>query len=274
MSARVLPSWKPFDKYWAIFRTQISNRFTYGGDLVSQSLTIMMFMWVFLQLWRTTYSAAGDSQGLIAGLSLRDTLWYLMMAETITMGRPRIARSISETVKDGSIAYLLNKPYNFLVYQLSVSLGDFIPNVIFNLVAAGGLVWLMVGPPPAPQGFPLVLVAIFLGWLIDFCFSVMIGLSAFVAEDVTAFEWIYSKFILLLGGVLIPLDFFPGWLRSITQALPFAYAIYGPARLSVDPTLARFGALVLGQLAWLAVLGTIVFLLFRRSVKWLNINGG
>ena len=37
---------------------------------------------------------------------------------------PRSVITIAAAVKDGSIAYLLNKPYNFLLYQVSVGLGD------------------------------------------------------------------------------------------------------------------------------------------------------
>jgi ABC-2 type transport system permease protein len=79
-------------------------------------------MWIFAQLWKVTYTATGTTT--IGGLSLHDTLWYLMLAETIELSRPRLARNIADAVKDGSIAYLLNKPYNFLLYHLSASLGE------------------------------------------------------------------------------------------------------------------------------------------------------
>jgi ABC-2 type transport system permease protein len=113
-----------------------------------------------------------------------------------------------------------------------------------------------------------------LSWSIDFCLAALIGLAAFLTEEVSAFDWIYSKFLLLLGGVLIPLDFFPDWLRQLASVLPFAYTIYGPARLFVEPTPQRAAALLGGQLLWLAVLAFALGLLFRRAVAWLNVNGG
>ena len=249
------------------------NSLAYPGELATRSALIVVFLWIFLQLWRTTYNAAGGAS-TISGLSLRETLWYLMLAETIVLSRPRLSSSVAEAVKDGSISYLLNKPYNFLLYQASIGLGSSIIQMIFNALAGGALVWLALGPPPGPRGWPLVFVAILVAWMIDFCLSAMIGLAAFVTEDVAAFEWIYSKFLLLLGGVLIPLDFFPPWLRGIAQALPFAYTIYGPARFFVQPDLARFASLFAGQLLWLAVLGLAVTLLYQKSVSWLTINGG
>ena len=113
-----------------------------------------------------------------------------------------------------------------------------------------------------------------LAWLLDFCVSAMIGLAAFVAEEVYAFEWIYQKLLFILGGLLIPLDFYPAWLQTIAKATPFAYTVYGPARLFVEPTLLRFGTVLLGQLAWLAVLMGVLALFYRQGVARLAINGG
>jgi ABC-2 type transport system permease protein len=259
-------------KYWLIFKTQLLNSLAYPGDLLARSLSIVVFMWAFVHLWRAVYSSAG--QTVISGLTLRDTLWYLMLTETLTLSKPRLSRTIAEMVKDGSVAYLLNKPYHFLLYQASVWMGDSLSCMGFNLLAGGAVVWYLVGPPPDPRGWPFTLVVMMIAWLLDFCVAAMIGLAAFVAEDVAAFEWIYSKFLFILGGMLIPLDFFPPWLRSVAQALPFAYTVYGPARFFVQPSMAGFFSLVLGQLFWLAVLGGLVLLFYRRGTTRLAINGG
>jgi len=259
-------------KYWAIFKIQLQDRLAYTGDLVTQSISIILFLFVFLQLWRTTYNASGTDS--IAGMTLVDTMWYLMIAETAVLSRPRLTRTISDAVKDGSIAYQLNKPYHFILYHFSAALGETIPRMFFNLVMGTGLVWISVGSPPSLQGWMMAITALILGWLIDFCITAMIGLSAFVTEDVSAFDWIYSKIQFILGGLLIPLDFFPGWLRSISMALPFAYTVYGPAKLITDPTTERFLSVLVGQILWLSVLGSMLFLIYRRGEQRLVINGG
>lgn len=259
-------------KYISILQTQVLNRLAYPGDLALQSLTIVMFMWIFMQLWRTTYNVSG--QETISGLSLNQTMWYLMIAEASMLSAPRPARIISTAVKDGSIAYLLNKPFDFMLYQLAALLGEYLMRIGFNLLAGGIIVWLMVGPPPLLRALPLVIVSMILGWLISFCLSALIGLTAFVVEEVSAFEWIYNKFLLLLGGVLIPLDFLPAALQKISLALPFAYSIYGPARLFASPSFERFWALTLGQLAWLAASGVLLLFFYRKGLKRLAINAG
>ena len=46
-------------KYWAIFRTQLLNSLAYPVDLLGRSLLIVLFMWIFMNLWRVTYGATG-----------------------------------------------------------------------------------------------------------------------------------------------------------------------------------------------------------------------
>lgn len=266
------PSSRSLAKYWAIFRTQVQNNLAYPVDLLARSLSIILFLWVFINLWRVTYQAAGTSS--IAGLTLADTLWYLMLAETIILSKPRLSRPIAEAVRDGSVAYLLNKPYNFLVYQMSMGLGDSLINMVSNLLAGGALIWWSVGPPPDVRGWPLAFVAMIAAWLLDFCLSAMIGLAAFLTEEVSAFEWIYAKLVMILGGLLIPLDFFPDWLQTIALRLPFAYTVYGPARLFVEPNWTRFTGLILAQGLWLLAMGALLAFFYRRSVTYLTINGG
>ena len=163
-----------------------------------------------MNLWRVTYGATGTRS--IAGLTLADTMWYLMMAEAVMLSKRDLSETMSEQVKDGSVAYLLNKPFNFILYHFAAGLGDSVLAFGGNLIIGSAVVWLMVGPPPGITGWLFAGVAVVLALLLDFCFSALIGLSAFVVEETVAFRWIYQKFLLLLGGVLIPLDFFPAWL--------------------------------------------------------------
>jgi ABC-2 type transport system permease protein len=263
---------KTFKKYLAIFQITLTNSLAYPGELIGRSLIIIPFMWIFYQLWKVTYAAAGSE--VISGLSLRDVLWYLMLAETIELGRPPVARTISENVKDGSIAYLLNKPYDFLLYQFSTTMGETIFRAILNALFGGAVIFWLVGAPEHPEGFLIALPAILGAWALHFCVTVMIGLSAFFVEDVSAFMWIYQKLAFLLGGMLVPLDFYPNWLQAIAKALPFSSITYGPARLFVTPTMDLFLNVMAVQMVWIVVLALLLTFAYRRGVAYLTVNGG
>jgi ABC-2 type transport system permease protein len=263
---------KTFKKYWAIFQITLVNSLAYPGELIGRSLMIIPFMWIYSQLWTVTFKAAGTDT--INGLTLYSTMWYLMMAETIELSRPALARTISDNVKDGSIAYLLNKPYDFLLYQFSNSMGETVFRALINAVFGGIVVWWLVGPPPALMGWLFASLALFGAWILNFCITCLIGLAAFLVEDVAPFVWIYQKFVFILGGFLIPLDFYPPWLQVIAKALPFAAIIYGPSRLFVSPTIELLTNVLLMQFTWIAVLGLTLLIAYRRGVAYLTVNGG
>lgn len=263
---------KSIRKYWAIFQITLINSLAYPGEIIGRSLMIVPFMWIFYQLWNVTFSTAGTDT--INGMTLYSTMWYLMMAETIELSRPQLARTISDNVKDGSIAYILNKPYNFLLYQFSNSMGETIFRAMMNAIFGGMIVWWLVGPPPTPLGWVFAFLAMFGTWVMNFCITCLIGLSAFLVEEVSPFMWIYQKFIFILGGFLIPLDFYPNWLQSVAKALPFAYMVYGPAKLFVSPSVGLFVNIISLQVVWIVVLGLILVLSYRRGVAYLTVNGG
>jgi len=259
-------------KYWVIFQTTLVNSLAYPGELVGRSLMILPFMWIFYQLWQVTFIASGGST--INGLTLHDTMWYLMMAETIELGRPRVARTIAENVKDGSIAYLLNKPYDFLLYQFSVSMGETVFRSLMTAIFGGAMVWWLAGPPPGVRSWSSALIAVFGAWVLSFLVNCMIGLAAFISEEVAPYEWIYQKLAFIFGGLLIPLDFYPQWLQKIAFALPFPAMMYGPARLFVSLDTGLFGSILWQQVIWISVLGTLLVVAYRRGLAYLTVNGG
>jgi ABC-2 type transport system permease protein len=263
---------KSFRKYWAIFQITLVNSLAYPGELFGRSLLIIPFMWIFYQLWNVTFKASGTDT--INSMTLYSTMWYLMMAETIELSRPMLSRTISDNVKDGSIAYILNKPYSFILYQFSNSMGETIFRALMNAVMGGAVIWWLVGPPPGLLGWSFAFIALLGTWILNFCISCLIGLAAFIVEDVNPFVWIYQKFIFILGGFLIPLDLYPGWLQVIAKALPFSALIYGPSKLFVAPTWALLGQVLLMQSIWILAIGTILVISYQRGVKYLTVNGG
>jgi ABC-2 type transport system permease protein len=136
------------------------------------------------------------------------------------------------------------------------------------------VIWWLVGPPPAPLGWVFAILALFGTWVMNFCITCLIGLSAFLVEEVSPFMWIYQKFIFILGGFLVPLDFYPDWLQSIAKALPFAYMIYGPSKLFVTPSVELLVNILSLQLVWIVVLGLILVAAYRRGMTYLTVNGG
>jgi ABC-2 type transport system permease protein len=121
---------------------------------------------------------------------------------------------------------------------------------------------------------PLVALVAMLALLLDFFAMSLIGLLAFVAEDTQSFRIIYQKFVFILGGLMIPLDFLPDWLQDIARILPFNLTTYAPAKLFVAFSWAQFWQIIGLQLIWLTLLGTLLYYQYRWATQRLAVNGG
>jgi ABC-2 type transport system permease protein len=261
------------NKYVAIAGTNLQNQLAYFWDFAWRSVFMVLIMFIFIQLWSATYKAQGVTR--IAGLSLRDTIWYLVLAETVILGNIRFADKVAQEVRDGSIAYTLGRPYNYLLYHFAHGLGDALLRAALTFATGATLVWLILGPPPTrTTELPAILLVLVMAYILDFCVHGIIALSAFVIEDITAFQLIYQKITFILGGLLLPVDFLPDWLQRIANLLPFRLVAYAPGRLFVQFDTILFWGFLKGQLLWISLCGAILILMFRWGTRRVSINGG
>lgn len=260
-------------KYLEVFRVTVVSHTVYLYDIAFHSAFMAVIMFVFLQLWRATYGAMG--QRVLAGFTFSDMVWYLVMTETIVMSMPALTSRLDQEIKTGEIAYNLARPYSYVVFQYASFLGEAAVRMPVNYLIGACVAWLGTGALPAP-GWHLFgqALAIWLGVTLFFLNRMAIGLIAFWVEEAAGFQLIYDRAMWILGGLLLPLELFPGALRSVAGVLPFRYAINGPARLFVQFDGHYFLRLLLHQGLWLGVFGLAVALLYRTGMKRVAVNGG
>jgi ABC-2 type transport system permease protein len=260
-------------KYGAITLTNLQNQLAYVWDAANRAFFILIILFIFVQLWTAVYESQGVTE--IAGLTLANTIWYFLIAEVMELGKTRHDVTITEEVKDGSIAYTLIRPYNYLAYHFFNGFGEGAVKMALIFVLGAPVALYYAGLPTITwQHVPAVLLVMALAVLIDFFVLSIIGLLAFVTEDTASFRMIYQKFVFILGGLMIPLDFLPGWLQGIARVLPFNLTTYAPAKLFVAFTWAQFWQILALQLLWLGIIGLGLFWQYRWSTRRLSINGG
>jgi ABC-2 type transport system permease protein len=260
-------------KYLAVLWIDIRQQIAYRGEFLMRGVMIAMFMSIFVALWNTVYAIGG--QEAMAGFRLSQVIWYLAMTETMILSGSRVFDEISEAVRSGDLAYTLARPYSYLGFQIARSLGSTFPRMLLNFVVAS----LVVLPftrcvetsLPGVLGF---LVLATLGALLDATIAVLIGLGAFFIEEVRPLHWIYSKLLMSVGGMFLPLDMFPAWLRRISNVLPFRLIIYAPARTFVAFDVDLFRRALAGQIVYIAILAVILTLAWRRGQRRVVVHGG
>ncbi len=260
-------------KYWAIFQASVASSLAYISEIAFRAVVLVALMVIFVQLWQTTYSAQSGNQ--LGDFTLRDIIWYLALVETLATSVPPLNRRIDGEVRSGDLAYLLGRPCNYVFYQYACYLGERVVRLAMALLVASTLALIFVGPPPVSfWGVLAAPLVVFLSISIDFAALFAIGLLAFWTEETESFALIYSRLVLVLGGVLVPLELFPEPLGSIARALPFAALLYGPARTIIKFDAGQFGALLIQQGLTLAVISLLVAGIYRLAVRRVNINGG
>lgn len=260
-------------KYLAVLRVSAANNLAYIMEVLFRAVLLVFLIYIIGQLWKTTF--AQHASALLTGFTPNDMVWYLAAAETVATSMPALTRRIDQEVRSGELAYLLGRPCSYILYNYAHYLGERLVRLAINGVVAASVALIFVGPPH----FTWAGVA---AWPLALCFAISIefacyfaiGLLAFWTENTQPFAFIFSRFALVLGGVLAPIEIFPQPLRSIAQALPFSTILYGPARTLIHFEPARFGWLLVQQGVTLGVVGVILLALYTVATRRVSINGG
>src|SRR3989344_1325595 len=264
-----------FLKYFEIFKISCRNNITYLGEVLGIGGLVAVRIWFFTHLYRTAFVLSGTTA--LGGLTLTETIWILALAQAFHVSnRGRvIMNAIEYEVKSGSIAYTISKPYSCLLYSfftcLGVSASNILTSVLFGSLAAALLVgtiqFSFVG---LLAGIALLVFGITLNTLA----VLIIGLSAFWAEDTSAFRWIYDKMLWIFGGIFLPFSILPDKYQALIQLLPFNQMLYAPARMIVSFNGHEFYKNLLIQIAWIIILSLLVRWMYKKGTKNLSVNAG
>lgn len=259
------------NKYLTAAAISLKNAYAYRAGALFGLVMYTLFIFVLFSVWKAVYKG-----GEIEGFSLTQMVWYVCFTEFVVFGcRTSVFTQLNEEVKNGDIAYQLNKPYSFIFYKFANALGETAVNAVVYLAAALALGFLFAGPMPQFEWWmlPPVALSLALGLILSFFTMTALGLTAFYIEENTAFYLIWQKLVFMLG-MFLPLEFLPGWLQGIARWLPFPYIAWAPARLLVNFSWEHFWAAVPAQMLWVAVFIGISWLIYRTGVKRINAHGG
>ena len=260
-----------FTKYYAIAKTNFINSFTYIFDTLASTFFIGIVIFIFIYLWKAIYA----SNEIIAGFTIVMMLWYLVMTEAIVTSQSRVLQEIGEEVISGNIANYLTKPYNYLLYKYAYTIGRAILRFLLIFIVCGIIVLLMLGPLTiALYVLPFIMITAFLAITLHFLMMASFALFALWFENAQALEFIYSKIVFTIGGMLIPLELFPAWISGISMFLPFSYVAYHPAKLFVAFSFQNFIQVATMQIVWVTVFLLIAIIMYKTYIKRLQINGG
>lgn len=269
------------DKYVAIAALSFRQRLDDRAALVGRVLFYAIILAIYSRLWRAVLGGSGApsaGDGPLGdgapGQSAGSYIWYLAVTEWIMLAQPSLYLEIEADVRNGDVAYQLSRPLSYVGAKLSAALGELA--LRWLVLGASGLALgrLFSGEWPSPEGLlGVLLVGTLAGWVMLLA-SVAIGLSAFWIHDVTPIFLIWQKLAFVLGGLMLPIGIYPGWLRVTAEHTPFAALLYGPGQLVVQGGSDDVLHLLLTLAAWGVLFLMIVVLLERRARRNVCLHGG
>ena len=206
-----------------------------------------------------------------------DTVTYVWLAQALIMTVYAFGwTELALRIRDGSIATDLSRPLDPQRYWLAFDLGRAPYHLIFRGVlpfAVGAIVFQL--HYPSLLDLVAFFVSVILAVVVSLGFRFLYNSAAFWLVDIRGVVTLALTVSLFFSGMVLPLTFFPVWLRAIAHALPFASIMQTP----IDVWLGKHhGASLVGilalQAAWAVALLALGRVTLRLGAKKLVIQGG
>lgn len=264
------------NKYALVFKTSFKHEKVTVFNTFLRAVSFILVAFILIQLWSYIYGDGGVNQ-VINGYSMEQMLWYLIITEGIHFSARNhsIVTVIGNEVKSGSVAYKMNKPYNFYLYNITSFFANSVWLLLFMIPAMLLVGFGLVGMSPTFTFYQIIpcLLTILGSVILVWSLHGIMGLISFWVEDATPFNWILSKFLMLFG-VLFPLEFFPSIIQTIIMYSPIYSIFSGPAKLVANFSWNLFVKVFLSQVIWGVILIVIGLVIYNKGKKKVNVNGG
>lgn len=257
-------------KYVAIAAASARRVLGERAELVGLAAFLLVILFIFSRLWAIVLAA-----GAVAGAGPRELIWYLAVTEWCVLAVPAVFLTVERDIRSGDIACQLVRPVSYVGARIAEALGECAPRLIVLGAAGVAGAWLLAGGWPSdPRGLVFAVPLGLLSVLLAVLSLTAIGLSAFWLVDTGPVYWIWSKLAFVLGGLFLPLEVYPGWLRGLARFSPFPAMLWGPGSTAFGWAPRRALETGLELVAWMVVVAAALAWLHGRAQRRLTVHGG
>jgi ABC-2 type transport system permease protein len=261
-------------KYFRHVLCAIQEAMAYRASFFVNIVSQLVFYIAIFFVWKAVY--AGGS--MIGDMEWNDMQGYLLVSlftSALISGSSEFR--VSRAIWTGNIAVELIRPVDYQKANFAITVGNGLAEGV--LVAVIGLVFAMLigftAPPDNPITWLYFALAMIFSFMTKFLIVYIFGLFNFWTTSGMGLAWIRKGVTDFFSGAIIPLSFFPGWLQTITNILPFRGIVFVPAtifieRMSESQVLVSFAV----EIAWIAGLWYLAKLIWHFAMRKVTIHGG
>lgn len=254
-------------KYFAFFTATLKEEFANLSNSIGTIIAYCIHVIILSQLWKFVVNT-----GELQGYTFNQLVWYSILAEAVLYSFYSYYKKIAAKIEDGTVAYNLSKPYNFMGRIVSEGLAA-LP-VTFIILIAGFVIGLIIAGP-----LNLNLLQLFFVFFV-FCISafmlltinMIVGLlSIWLGRDVSSIWLLIQKTMLIF--IFTPVEFMPQFLQIPLKLLPTTNVIYTPSKLLVKFSYPLLLESLMYEAISFLILGVVCYVIYKKGAKNLNVNG-
>ncbi|MCX8132206.1 MAG: ABC-2 family transporter protein [Clostridia bacterium] len=265
--------------YLPFGRSVIQARLSYRIDFFLFVFGGLFRVFVFYYLWKAVFTNSTSST--IAGFTLDEMISYIFISDiTGRLVSSQADRTVSEEIKQGSIAINLVRPINYSSRLLSEAIGT----VAWQFIMICLPIWLGFAVvryasgghlPPDILTVTLYVFSIVLSFLILFMLNFCFGMLAFYTTATWGLSNLKLGILRFFSGELIPIAFFPLWLQNTMNFLPFGSMNYTPVMIYLEKFTGMRALAAIGiQSVWVIIMLLLSRWVWSRVIRRLTVLGG
>lgn len=264
--------------YLTFFRMRLINGLQYRAAALAGVFT--QFFWGFMEI--QLYSAFYSEHAAEFPMQFSHLVSYIWLRQAflVIFDTWRFENELFEMILNGNVAYELCRPTS--LYGMW-----FVRTAALRVSGAAMRFWpilLVAVLMPAPWGLrfaasPMTFVWFLLSMVLTLgvtvAFLLIVYFSCFFTLSSDGIRAVLTPLSDFLCGGIIPLPFMPEWLSGVIKYTPFGAMLNAPLRIySGDIAGAAIAETMLLQVFWLFALMGIGYLMQRRGMKRLCVQGG
>jgi ABC-2 type transport system permease protein len=249
----------------------LKDMLIYRAEFFSRYIATIIRFSIAAYLW---LAIINTDQGSIAGYDMKGILTYFLVIQVVTGFVFSAAMSgfrIAEMIQSGDLSTKIIQPVDYIKLTFSMDFGRgaffFASNVVMiSIIALIFKDYFILDFKPFFVF--LGLFSVLIAFILNFCFVLMIGMSAFWITSSHRLIFHFFAILQLLSGMLIPIEFFPQTFQNILIYTPFPYVAYFPVTViqsqSWTPELIHMGSI---SLVYTLIMIFLTYSLYNFGLK-------
>jgi ABC-2 type transport system permease protein len=257
-----------------VARRSFQRHLAYRGAALAGIFTNAVFGLIIASVYSGLYASKSGSTE-VGGFDLMQMLTYIWLGQSLISVLAMWSwYDIARTVQSGEIVTDLMKPIDYYGFWFSRDVGRAASQIILRgipTLAVGALLFDLALPSSFGRWLEFV-TCVALAVVVSFGIRFMVNISAVWLTDVLGVAMITTVALNFFSGFLVPISFFPDWLNTIANLLPFRAMVMAPITVALGQS--SFWRTAGLQVFWVVILTLLANWMLSRATRRLEIYGG